>query len=324
MKIIIPNICYEDNFEDNVSYTLRKMGHEVLTMPRQARVLNDKARHILQQVESRLFPNRFSLQEKWLMKVYKEFKPDIVLCLTQALNEEVLLELKTRSIITICWWGDTAANMQKQGLLCYGWDFVFIKDRFAVQKLRSLDINAYHLHEATNPDWHKWNFTEINSAIVFAGNTYDYRHFLLRKLIKEGKYDIQLYGNKPPRWASLEINQIFQNKYVVKEVKSKIFGSALACINSTSMTEFDSLNCRAFEIAGAGGLQIMEYRPAIEECFIPEKEILTFKTFDELKERIHFLNHYEKESFKIRQESQKRSLNDHTYNVRLSRILNYI
>ncbi|MBK7372361.1 MAG: hypothetical protein IPJ09_13155 [Saprospiraceae bacterium] len=252
MKIIIPNICYEDNFEDNVSYTLRKMGHEVLTMPRQLRVLNDNARHIIQQVEARLFPNRFSLQEKWLLQVYKEFKPDLVLCLTQALNEEVLLELKSKSILTICWWGDTAANMQKQGLLCYGWDFVFIKDRFAVQKLRSLDINAHHLHEAMNPDWHKWNSIEGNNNLLFAGNTYEYRHFLLRKLIAENQYQITLFGNKLPRWVAPEILPVYTHKYIVKEEKSMEFGSALACINSTSMTEFDSLNCRAFEIAGAG------------------------------------------------------------------------
>lgn len=300
------------------------MGHEVLTMPRQLRVLNDKARHILQQVEARLFPNRFSLQEKWLLKVYNEFKPDLVLCLTQALNEEVLLELKSKSILTICWWGDTAANMQKQGLLCYGWDFVFIKDRFAVQKLRSLDINAYHLHEAMNPDWHKWNFTATNSAVLFAGNTYDYRHFLLRKLIKEGKYEIQLFGNRPPRWAAKEISTVYQNRYIVKEEKSKLFGSALACINSTSMTEFDSLNCRAFEIAGSAGLQILEYRKAVEECFEPNEEILVYNDFNSLLDILNRLNNNDKEFYSIRSAGYKRALSSHTYQLRLHHILNTI
>ena len=48
-----------------------------------------------------------------------------------------------------------------------------------------------------------------------------------------------------------------------------MFGEALACLNSFSPAEGDSLNCRAFEVAGAAGLQLIEDRPAIRECFDP-------------------------------------------------------
>lgn len=322
MKIIIPNICYDDNFEDNVSYTLRKMGHEVLTMPRPVRILNDKARHLIQLTEEKLFPNRFTVQEKWLLQEYSSFKPQLVLCLTQSLNEEVLLELKKQSITTICWWGDSAANMTRQGLLCYGWDFIYIKDRFAVQKLKSLDLNAFYLPEAMNPDWHQWRFKEINSSVLFAGNTYDYRHFLLRKLIGTDKYSIDLFGNRPPRWASSEINSIYRNTYITKLVKSEAFGTAMACINSTSMAEFDSLNCRAFEIAGCGGLQILEYRNAVVECFEPNEEILVYHTFEELLTMLDKITMDIPFARKIRKGGCDRALADHTYSHRLNLIFN--
>ena len=78
MKIIIPNIAYADNFEDNVAFTLRKMGHEVLTMPPPMRILNDKSRHLLSILTDKLIPNRLSLQEKWLIDSTKNFKPDMV------------------------------------------------------------------------------------------------------------------------------------------------------------------------------------------------------------------------------------------------------
>lgn len=34
MKIIIPDYVKEDTFTDNVVYTLRKLGHDVLTLPK--------------------------------------------------------------------------------------------------------------------------------------------------------------------------------------------------------------------------------------------------------------------------------------------------
>lgn len=324
MRIIIPNTCYPDNFEDNVSFTLRKMGHEVLTMHKPLRILGDKGRHFIQLAEDKLFPNRFTLQEKWLLNVFKSFKPQLVLCLTQTLKEEVLLELKNHNIITVCWWGDTAANMTKQGLLCYGWDFIYIKDKFAANKLRSLDLNAYYLPEAMNPDWHKWCFNEIDNSILFAGNTYDYRHYLIRKLLQTNKYDIKLVGNRPPRWADDRVKAVYQNKYIVKEEKSLWFGQSLACINSTAMSEFNSLNCRAFEIAGAGGLQIMEYRDALEECFEPGKEILIYKSFQELNATIEKYQKDKKASMAIRQAGHVRALADHSYEKRLQFILKAI
>jgi spore maturation protein CgeB len=212
--------------------------------------------------------------------------------------------------------------MSKQGLLCKGWDFIYIKDKFAVQKLRSLELNAFHLHEAMNPDWHKWCFSEINNSILFAGNTYDYRHYLIRKLLQTKKYEINLVGNRPPRWADDQVKEVYRNKYIVREEKSRWFGQSLACINSTAMSEFDSLNCRAFEIAGAGGLQIMEYRDSIEECCEPGKEILVYKTFDELTENLDQYGKDQPAALFIRQAGHKRAKSDHSYEKRLTLILN--
>ncbi|WP_205508577.1 CgeB family protein [Longitalea arenae] len=324
MRFIIPNFSLPDNFAENVATALRTMGHEVITAPQPVRVFNDRVMHLMQLGYEKFFPNTLTPQEKWLLKVYKSFKPHVVLTLTQSLNEEVLNALKKEGIITVCWWGDTPANMSKQGLLCDGWDFIFIKDKYAAFKLRTLDLNAFYLPEAMNPQWHKKNFTNIDNSVLFAGNTYDYRHFLISKLLKAGVRDIKLFGNKPPRWAKPEVKQLFLNKFIVKEEKSFFFGSSLACINSTAMSEGNSLNCRAFEIAGAGALQIMEYRPAIEDCFEPEKEIVTYSTFEELLFKIDYYRKNADSALEIREAGRKRALNEHTYEKRLTTIINTI
>jgi spore maturation protein CgeB len=214
--------------------------------------------------------------------------------------------------------------MRKQGLLCKGWDHIFIKDRYAVFKMKTLGLNAHFLPEAMNPTWHMPVYKEIGQDIVFAGNTYDYRHFLIRRLLDAGCKNIKLYGNRPPRWADRDIKELFQHKFIVKEEKSRVFGEGAACINSTAMTEGNSINCRAFEIAGAGGLQIMEYRPAIEDCFEPGKEIVTYSSIEELMDKILFYKSNVSASIAIRNAAHSRVISSHTYRHRLEEILQRI
>jgi spore maturation protein CgeB len=260
-------------------------------------------------------------QEKWLRKTYKTFKPDMVLALTQELDEELLSEMKSAGIRTVAWWGDPPANMRKAGLLVDHWDHIFIKDKYAAFKLNTLDISASYLPEAMNPDWHVKCYSRIGNEICFAGNAYNYRHYLIRKLHEAGIGDVMLYGDRPPRWASEVVKKAYTGKFIVKKEKSRVFGESLACINSTSMAEGDSLNCRAFEIAGAAGLQIIEYRPAVEDCFEPGKELLVYRTIEELIDCIQRAKKDRNGVERIRLAGYERAKAEHTYEHRLKHII---
>jgi len=248
------------------------------------------------------------------------FKPDLVICLTQALSEEVLFEVRKNGIRVVAWWGDTAANMTGKGLCHKELDLIFIKDHYAAFKLQSLGLPAFQLFEAMNPLWHKPLAEQTNNQIVIAGNFYDYRHYLTSMLIEKG-IEVGLYGSRLPFWADSRIKKHFSGRYITREDKSRTFGAGLAALNSTGMKEFASVNCRTFEIAGAGALQIMEYRSSVEECFEPEKEILLYKTFEEL---LGLIDRARKDSSGmkiIRAAAAKRALQEHTYRHRLEVIL---
>src|SRR5262249_29683012 len=166
--------------------------------------------------------------------------------------------------------------------------------------------NAHLLHEAMNPDWHKPVASSRNGDVVIVGNYYAFRQALALRLL-ENKIPVQLHGFAPPAWAHDRIRQLHSGRYIVRSEKSRDFGEALACLNSFSLAEGDSLNCRAFEIAGAGGLQIIEYRPAISECFEPGKELLTFGTFEELTDCINRARRSPTELDKIRESAARRA-----------------
>jgi spore maturation protein CgeB len=323
MRILVPNYCTPDSFEENVSVTLVKMGHEVLNMGMLSiHKKSSTSQRLIKEVRTK-FLGSLSDQEKWLLQKVKAFKPELVICLTQALSEEVLHDVRKRGIKVVSWWGDTAANMSGKGLCHKEWDMIFIKDHYAAFKLRTINLPAVQLYEAMNPMWHKPLSGQQNNKVVIAGSFYDYRHYITTQLI-DHKVEVGLYGAKVPRWASKEIKERHTGKFITKEEKSQVFGSAMAVLNSTGMSEFSSVNCRAFEIAGTGGLQVMEYRKSIEECFEPGKEILLFNNLDELFEILDRASKYPEEMKLIRDAAAKRALSEHTYEHRLRSIFDQI
>lgn len=322
MRIFIPQHYYEDSFVDNVQTTLKEMGHEVQTLGfidwRKCWSKSRKAIGILSQA---LRIDGTQKETRKLIRIAKKFKPDLLLSTTGLVDEQVLEELgETLNGRRVLWWGDPPSNAPRWTLLNAGWDFVYLKDRAAVTKLSLARMNACLLHEAMNPGWHKPVAAKRNGAVVVAGNFYAFRQALILRLMGDGIH-FKLFGPPVPSWSRPEISKAHSGQYVVKEEKSRAFGEALACLNTFSFAEGDSLNCRAFEIAGAGGLQLIEHRPAIEDCFIPGKELLVFKSYEELLEQIRKVAIHPRELDNIRLAGARRALAHHTYRHRLEVIL---
>jgi spore maturation protein CgeB len=322
MRIFLPSRCYSDSFGENVRMTLETMGHEVRTLgqidPAQYWSFLTRIRRRVSDV----LPSERPSREEWdLLKSVRGYRPDVFLSLTQRIHPEILMEIgKWCGGRRVLWWGDPPANSQKWGILDPGWDLVFLKDRTAVGKLRLAGRNASLLHEAMNPEWHKPAASQSNGDIVVAGNYYAYRQAVVLRLMGDG-VGVQLYGPPPPRWADPRIVSRHTGKYIVREEKSRIFGEGMACLNTFSLNEGDSLNCRAFEIAGAAGLQLIESRPAIWDCFDPGKELLVFSTYEELASLIDRARRCPEEMKAIRIAGAKRALAEHTYRHRMDEIL---
>jgi spore maturation protein CgeB len=323
LKFIVPGNIYDDSFAENVAFTLRQMGHAVITRPVvSSRHFYSKFRNYYRLLRQKVSPLTYlPPEEKWLLEAAKQHRPDILLTLTQTISESTLFELKKLGVkYRVAWWGDPPAYLKQMGLLSDEWDAIFLKDLDTVAKFRIAGLTVYHLHEALNPAWHKPNATRQNGQIVVAGTFYGYRQFLVSRLLRDG-IPIELYGPKLPLWALPEIKREYRGKYIVKEEKSRIFGEGLACLNSTHIAEGNSLNCRAFEIAGAGGLQLIEHKPIIQDCFEPGKELLVFNSYEELLSHIERATRFPQEMLAIRQAGAKRALAEHTYQHRLTEIL---
>jgi spore maturation protein CgeB len=322
MRILIPCLRTPDNFTDNVAHTLEKMGHTVLTLPapelpRPLARLQGRYEDLMRRARRDHVP----ASERTALALARETRPELVLSLTTQLTSETLRDFRRLGVRQrVVWWGDCPGNMQQMGLYDDEWDALFVKDADFARKLRRAGLNGHLLHEAHNPSWHRPIASVANDRVVVAGNLYGHRQFLLRRLLERG-VRVELYGPPAPRWVDPIVASIHTNRYVVRDDKSRAFSEGLACLNSMSEREGNSLNCRAFEIAGAGGLQIMEYRPMIEACFEPGKELLVFDSLPELLEHIERARRAPVEVQKIREAGARRAQAEHTYRHRLATIL---
>jgi spore maturation protein CgeB len=324
MKIVVPNFPAPDTFAENVAVTLRAMGHKVFT-PTHAGVsaVNNRWLTTTRELWHKVFPGRLTVQEEWLRRTCRTTQPDLMLCLTQTIHEELLRDVRKTGIRCVAWWGDPGANMKEMGLLSDLWDVIFLKDKATVKKFRSVGLNAYLLYEAMNPMWHHKCFSAIKEHVVVAGNFYGFRQFLVLRLLGKG-VPVALYGPRPPRWSAPAIEKNHTGIFVAREQKSRLFGEGLACLNSTSFGEGDSVNCRAFEIAGACGLHLFEDKSAIVDCFEPNKEVIIYRSVDEIIEALTRARNDSVWAMTIREAGCRRAHAEHTYERRLRTIFQFL
>ncbi|MDB4538770.1 glycosyltransferase [bacterium] len=209
--------------------------------------------------------------------------------------------------------------MVGMGLLEAGWTKRYLKDASAVDKFRAVGLEAALLDEAMNPAWHHPNAPKDNSVsehVAIVGNFYGYRQAMVSALASK-EVPLALFGALPPRWSVPEVVEGYRNEFVVRERKSSVFRSALAVLNSTSLAEGDTLNCRAFEACGAGALHLLEPKKAVSRCFEPGVEVLTYTSIDDLVEITSRASADPAWAAKIRDAGSARAHAHHKYEDRL-------
>jgi spore maturation protein CgeB len=152
---------------------------------------------------------------------------------------------------------------------------------------------------------------------MIAGNLYYYRQEILQQL---GEFDLKIWGS-PTDWLVDRLGSRHQGRPVYGDEKAKAARAAKICLNTLHYAEINSLNCRAFEIAGCGGFQLVSGVPVLAEHFEPGEELATFATIDELIEKARYYLSHPDEAARIARNGQLRAHRDHTYEKRLEQII---
>ena len=99
------------------------------------------------------------------------------------------------------------------------------------------------------------------------------------------------------------------------------FLGAKIVVNNLHFGEIWGLNVRAFEAAGIGAFQMIDWRSGLDQLFEDGKEIVSFRNMDDLRDKVDYWLNHPQERLEIANAGKRRAHAEHTYHLRLSLLL---
>jgi spore maturation protein CgeB len=327
MRVLVVGPQFPDSFARNISVTLQAMGHQV-TSENGTKTHHHGNRYwnLFWASLHRGFPSLENRSFDVLVRRAKAQQPELVLITYGLMPPQVVARLREECGAKVaCWFTDSIANLHRQYLLASPFDALFLKDPFMVRTFREkLGLNAHYLPEACNPLWHKR--VEVSDAeratfgcdVAGVGSFHYYRARMLEAF--EG-YNLKIWGSSSPPWINSPIKGCYTNHFVAEAEKAKALLSAKILVNTVHYCEIEGVNCTLFEAAGCGAFQIADWKPSLPELFEPEREVVTFRTRQELKEKVDYYLAHPSECREIADRAYARAHREHTYEKRLEKML---
>ena len=103
-----------------------------------------------------------------------------------------------------------------------------------------------------------------------------------------------------------------------------VYNSARININITLRSIHSGIPLRAFEILGSGGFLLSNYQADFDDCYVDGEDYVSFGSKDDMLEKIEYYRSHENERAEIAENGLRRTVEDHTYEKRLTEMLKYV
>jgi spore maturation protein CgeB len=273
---------------------------------------------------------RWYMNKKFYQLV-KKSKPDILLINKgETIEAETLWEIRKKTdTIIINVFPDNPIYMGKVEAIkpCH---LFFVKDTYILQTLRKAGLkNVFYLPQCTDPEVYRplsLNHSEstlYSTDISLLGSMYPYRVEFIKELIPEFKPAI--WGKGWSKISNNEILNLYRGKDIRGTPKAKaISGTAISLNPHHPLNDINGVNKRTYDIAACKGFQLADFKPDMETVFEVGKEIICYKTMDELKKYIRYYLQHPNERNEIAGIAYRRLIKEHTYDIRTKQILEFI
>ena len=243
--------------------------------------------------------------------------PDIVLAVQRDCEiwTETLDAIRERGIVTISWTTDDSWKYREVSrFIGHHYDLITTTYDYAVPQYHRDGIHHVFLTQwAANAESLQppRPASECRYDVSFVGAAYGARREIIAALKRRG-VAVECFGDGWPRGP------------VAAEAIPRIMGDSRVSLNFSDAFKHKArrqIKARTFEVPGAGGLLLTEYAPGLEKFYKLGAEILAYKTIDEMEDQIRYLHANPEQRDTIAWAGYLRTKADHTYDLRLSQIL---
>jgi spore maturation protein CgeB len=276
--------------------------------------------------------------------IAENLRPDLVLVLDaigRSFPTDQADAMRAKGIRTAIWLPDDPYHSDQTIQLAPHYDYVFTLEQSCVQLYKDHGCKTvHHLPFAVNPEFTRYREvdTAYTSDICFIGSAFWNRVALFDELADylSGK-NFKIIGWW---WDRMQNYEKLKNKihgfWLSPEETAKHYSGAKIVINMHRSAEdashnrnskqipANSVNPRLFEISACATLQLVDERPELANLYTPGVDIVSFQSADDLRNKIEYYLTHEEERREIVRKSLFRTVNEHTYRNRLSRLLELV
>ncbi len=271
---------------------------------------------------------------KRLRERVEEFRPDLLFVFLYSDEfDPVLLQRITQEtkVVTLNWFADDHwrfESFSRKWATCFA--YVSTTDRSSIPKYHALGYKNVLLTQwGANTAIYRKADEPITYDVSFVGQAHGDRPAIIRALQKQGIW-VYTRGThwKVRRWhnygrrlgvlSKLRYERIVNTTRISQEEMVKVFRCSRINLNLSVSSQLaqNQIKGRNFEIPACGGFQLSGVAERLEEFFEPDKEIVLYRSFDELVEKIRYYLAHESERATIAEAGYQRVLRDHTYEYR--------
>jgi hypothetical protein len=321
MKILLVGPKWIGGWLEGVEQGIRALGHDVRVFVfdtpyspnaiHNKMIINSYAPSIVNEL---LQPFGHSIGDAWesvmnqrLIKTSRAYRADLVFILKgELLQAETLEALKRSARHVVSWWVDNPV--------------------FCFDELQSLGIsNLVHLSCACDPTVYyprrisAKDQRRFQCDIGLIANFYPERGELLQHM--QG-INVAIWGSgwkNLPELESFPPNTLRAKKLAGSDV-AKVYNIARICPNVHHFqSRAGGLNMRAYEIPAAGGFELADYIPGMEDQFELGKEMIVYRSPEHFRGLAEYYLAHDDERLDVIQRGRARVLRDHTYEQRMKK-----
>ena len=189
-----------------------------------------------------------------------------------------------------------------------------------VKEVVGSDKFAGVLPFACEPSVHVPKLSQTNTDVCFIGNRDIKRDAYLEQLLISD-CSCHIYGNYFAQHSMFWKNPTSFRPSIANSALAQTYARYRISLNIHARVVREGTNMRTFECAACDIAQLVEYRPGIEDLFIPDEEICLFQTPEELSFGLAKLLADEKFRNSLGRKARDRVLAEHTYSHRLNTVL---
>ena len=262
-------------------------------------------------------------------------KPDLVLALAQApLDPHTLARLRNLGCPSAFWFVEDGRFLKYFREIATDYDLFFhIQGPEMDDELKKLGVkHFFNLPLAADPGvFHP--ITEDNllapyrADLSFMGAGYPNRKTVFQVLLE---YDLKIWGTEWDMNTELGRRVQKNGQRIPTNETALIFNAGKINLNLHSSVFTPGLdpvggfiNPRTFEIASCGAFQLVDLRNPLPAFFDPEKEVATFGSVSELKEKVDYYLKRPGLRVEMGKLARKRVLAEHTYQHRMKTMLDF-